>query len=210
MPDVLQVEIRQQVGKSATKKVRKAGRVPAVLYGHGKESVSVSVSTEQLGALIRHGGKLVDLQGEVADTALIRQVQWDALGKEVVHFDLVRVSATESVEIKLPIELRGTALGTREGGIVVHVAHDIEIVCPVLAIPEKVAVNINALQLGGAIKMAEVELPAGATLLSDPEQIVVQCVAPLETLEEAGMPGAGAAEPEIIGRKAGEEEEGEE
>ena len=75
MPDVLQVEIRKEVGKSATKKVRKSGRVPAVLYGHGKESISVSVSTEQLGALIRHGGKLVDLQGEVADTALIRQVQ---------------------------------------------------------------------------------------------------------------------------------------
>ena len=209
MPDVLQVEIRKEVGKSATKKVRKSGRVPAVLYGHGKESVSVSVSTEQLGALIRHGGKLVDLQGEVADTALIRQVQWDAMGKAVVHFDLVRVSATESVEIKLPIELRGTAIGTREGGIVVFVAHDIEIQCPALAIPDKIAVNINGLQLAGSIKMADVELPAGATLLSDPEQIVVQCVAPMEALDEDAT-AAGGAEPEIIGRKAEDEEEGEE
>ena len=209
MPDVLQVEIRKEVGKSATKKVRKSGRVPAVLYGHGKESVSVSVSTEQLGALIRHGGKLVDLQGEVADTALIRQVQWDSMGKAVVHVDLVRVSATESVEIKLPIELRGTAIGTRDGGIVVHVAHDIEIECPALAIPDRVAVNINTLQLGGSIKMGDVELPAGATLLSDAEQIVVQCVAPMESLDEDAA-AAGGAEPEIIGRKAEDEEEGEE
>ena len=76
-----------------------------------------------------------------------------------------------------------------------------------LAIPDKVAVNINGLQLGGSIKMGEVELPAGATLLSDPEQIVVQCVAPMEALEEEGAPGAGAVEPEIIGRKAEDEEE---
>lgn len=209
MPDVLNVEIRQQVGKAATKKVRKAGRVPAVLYGHGKESVSLSVSGEQLGALIRHGGKLVDLQGDVADTALIRQLQWDSLGKVVVHFDLIRVSASESVSITLPIELRGTAAGSREGGIVVHVAHDIEIECPVSVIPDKVGVSVNALVLGASIKMADVELPAGAKLLSDPDQIIVQCVAPMEVPEEgtAAAAPAGVEEPEIIGRKAEAEEE---
>jgi large subunit ribosomal protein L25 len=209
MPEVLNVQIRKEVGKAATKKVRKAGRVPAVLYGHGLECVSVSVPYEELGALIRRGGKLVDVQGEVTDTALIREVQWDALGKEVVHFDLVRVSASESVEISLPIELRGTAPGSREGGVVVHIAHDIVIECPVTAIPERVGVSINALALGGSIKMAEVDLPQGAKLLSDPEQIVVQCVAPLEAPEGEGAAAGESAEPEIIGRKA-EDEEGEE
>jgi large subunit ribosomal protein L25 len=209
MPDVLKVQIRKEVGKAATKKVRKAGQVPAVLYGHGEQTVSLAVGQEELDALIRHHGRLVELTGDVADTALIREVQWDALGKDVLHCDLVRVSATESVTIRLTIELKGTAPGTREGGVVVLVAHDIEIECPVSAIPERVGVNINALQLGGAIKMADVELPAAAKLLSDPEQIVVHCQKPLELPEEGAAAAAGeTAEPEIIGRKAeGEEEE---
>jgi large subunit ribosomal protein L25 len=207
MPDMLHAVIRPQVGKAATKKVRKAGRTPAVLYGHGKENLSISVATEQFNALIRHGGKLVDLRGEVMDTALIREIQWDTLGKAVVHFDLVRVSATDTVRISLPIELRGTAAGARDGGVVVNVAHDIEIECPVSVIPDKVSVHINALQLGSAIKMSEIELPAGAVLLSEPDQIVVQCVAPAEQPEEEAPAAAAPGEPEVIGRKAEEEEQ---
>jgi large subunit ribosomal protein L25 len=209
MPDVLKVQIRKEVGKAATKKVRKAGQVPAVLYGHGEQTVSLAVLHEELDALIRHHGRLVELAGDITDTALIREVQWDALGKDVLHCDLIRVSASETVTIRLPIELRGTAPGTREGGVVVLVAHDIEIECPVSAIPEKVGVNINALSLGGAIKMANVELPAAAKLLSDPEQIVVHCQKPLEMLEEGAAPAvvAESGEPEVIGRKAEDEED---
>lgn len=209
MPDVLNVKIRTEVGRNATKKVRHAGRVPAVVYGHGQESVSLSVPEEELQALIRHGARLLDLRGDVTDTALIREVQWDSLGKNVLHFDLVRVSATEMVTITLPIELRGVAPGTREGGSIVQIAHEVEIECSVAAIPDKIGVSLNALQLGGAIKMSEVSLPPEVKLLSDPDQIVVQCAAPLEPLEEEAPAAAAAGEPEVIGRKA-EEEEGEE
>lgn len=206
MPEVLNVQVRTAVGRNATKKVRKAGQVPAVLYGHGQESVSLSVPAEEFLALLRRGSRLVELKGAVSDTALLRGTQWDPLGKAVIHFDLVRVSATEAVRITLPIELRGSAPGVREGGVIVHVAHDIDIECPASAIPERVGVSLNNLVLGSSIKMAEVELPAEAKLLSDPEQIVVQCVAPLEMPDEAAA-AAVPGEPEIIGRKADEEGE---
>jgi ribosomal protein L25 (general stress protein Ctc) len=80
MAEVLQVKVRDEAGSNAVKRVRRAGNVPAVLYGHREANVSPSVPSDQLHAAIRHGAKMVELQGDISDTALIREVQWDALG----------------------------------------------------------------------------------------------------------------------------------
>ena len=100
MADVLEVEKRERVGSAATKSLRRDGRVPAVLYGHGEENEHLSVTTTQVKNLIRRHSKTVELSGDVKDTALISQVQWDPLGIEVLHLDLIRVNLKELVEGK--------------------------------------------------------------------------------------------------------------
>jgi len=147
------------------------------------------------------------LQGAVSEKAFIRELQWDVYGTGVLHLDLARVSADEKVEVQVPIELRGEAPGVKEGGIVTHLVHEVEVECLVTAIPEKLTVNINELKLGDALLVGDLNLPAGVKLLSAPDAVVVQCVEPKPEEEEVAV-GEGA-EPEVIGRKAEEEEEGE-
>jgi large subunit ribosomal protein L25 len=204
MSDVLDVKLRGETGTSAAKKIRRAGRIPAVLYGHGRENVSLTVGSEQFLSAIRHGGKVVDLRGDLDEKALIRDVQWDTFGANVLHFDLARVDAGERVRVTLPIELRGEAPGVKEGGVVSHVTHQVDIECPIDVLPERIEVNLNALHLGHAIKMAELTLPEGAKLLSPADEVVVACGAAIEVSEEATVAEAG--EPEVIGRKVAEEE----
>ena len=209
MAEVLHVSLREGRGTRHARKLRAEGKIPAVLYGHGEATVSIAVPAEELETAIRHGSHLVDLQGEVTQSALIRDVQWDPFGIDVLHIDLARVDAGETVEVTVPVELRGEAPGAREGGIVNHALHEVTLQCPVSSLVDKIVVNINALHLGQAILVSQLVLPEGAAVQEDPEDVVVQCVeaAPAEE-EEAAAPGEGA-EPELIGRKpeADEEEE---
>ncbi len=206
MSDTLNVKIREEVGSNAAKRVRKAGHVPAILYGHGKENVNLALPVEELDAALRHGSKVVDLKGDVDQTSLIREVQWDTFCTEVLHVDLMRVSASEAVQVAVMLVLRGEAPGTREGGLIDHMAHEVQLECPASSIPDKIVVSVNSLEIGQAIKMAEVELPEGVKLLSSPDAVVVQCNAPVEVSDEEPE-AAESAEPEMIGRQAAEDEE---
>ncbi len=208
MTDVLNVAVRDTKGTSAARRLRRDGKLPAVLYGHGEENVSLSVNAHELDAVIRHGGKLVDLQGGVAQTALIREVQWDAFGTQVLHLDLTRVSAQESVELSVPIEIRGEAAGVKQGGIIEQMVHDVTVECPASAIPERISIRINDLDVGQSITVGDIELPESVTILNPAETTVVQCVAAAveEEEEEAGASEVGA-EPEVIGRKPEDSED---
>jgi large subunit ribosomal protein L25 len=201
---VLNVQIRQTRGKRNARRLRQAGLIPAVLYGHGEETLALSVPAEELDAAVRHGSRLFQLAGEVKQQAFVREVQWNTWGTHVVHADFARVSAHEKVEVDVPVELRGEAPGVKEGGIIEHALHQIEVECEATAIPEKIQVNINNLNLDDAVTAADLELPAGVRLLTDPESLVVQCVMPAAEAEE--VEGEAEAEPEIIGRKKEEQE----
>jgi large subunit ribosomal protein L25 len=205
----LDVQSRDTQGKHNNRRLRLSGKVPAVLYGHGLESVPLSVEAEVLTAAIRHGSRLVSLTGAVTESAFIRELQWDTWGTSIVHVDFTRISEHEIVEVRVPIELRGEAPGVRSGGVVVQHIHEIEIACPASVIPEKMAVNINHLMLDQTILLSNLQLPEGAKILAaDLEAIVVECVIPMEMPEEAEVPVEG--EPEIIGAKEKEEEESKE
>src|SRR5262249_29342276 len=129
---VLTTTPRQGRGTRAAAKLRKAGQLPAVVYGHKEETVSVSISTEALENVIRHKARVVDLQTEGAATqkALIREIQWDHLGKEVLHVDFERVSADERIHVSVPIEIRGIAPGVAGGGVLDQPLHSLAIECP--------------------------------------------------------------------------------
>ena len=205
MPEVLQVEVRRTRGKRHARRMRKDGRIPAILYGHGRESVSLAVAAEAVEAAVRHGSYVVELKGAVKENALIRELQWNTWGTEVLHVDFTRVRADETVEITVPIELRGEAPGLKEGGAVEHVLHEIEIECKATAVPEKIKANVNNLQVGQSITVADLVLPEGAKCLANAEQVVVQCVVPLEVPEEEEE-AAAEVEPEVIGGRKEEEE----
>ena len=207
MSDVLNVKKRTTRGTSQAKRERAAGQIPAILYGHGESNESLSIRKDELDAAIRHGSQVVSLQGDLSENAFIREVQWDAFGVDVLHVDFTRVSASEKVETAVEVELRGEAPGAKMGGVVSQSAHSVEILCPAMKIPEKLELTINDLEVGQSLTAADLELPEGASLISEPEMVVVACIeaSTLEQDEEAGeaIPG----EPEVIGRSADEEDE---
>ncbi len=203
--EVLNVEVRSQRGKRESRRMRHEGKIPAILYGHGQESISLTLSHDQFAVALRHHSRLVDLKGGVNESALIREMQWDTFGTEVLHVDFARVSADERIEVQVSVELRGEAPGLKDGGVIQHLLHEVTIECLAISIPETIQVRINKLNKGDEITAAQLVLPEGVKLLSDPEDVVVQCVEPVEE-EETELGGEGA-EPEVIGRKAGDDEE---
>jgi len=209
MAETLKVEPRPNQGKHHNRRLRRGGSIPAVLYGHGEQSVSLAVAREAFVTAQRHGSRLVELQGAVNESALIRDLQWDTYGVDVLHIDFARVSADERIHVTVAVELRGQAPGARNGGVIQHLVHQVEIECLAVAIPEKLQVNINHLELKDSITIGQIELPEGTKLLGDPTAIAVQCVEPAAEIDELAGTVEGA-EPEIIGRKAEDEEEVEE
>ena len=203
MSEALKVEKRKTSGKRASKQLRYQGIVPVVLYGHKEETLSLTVPAEQLRAALRHGARVVDLTGAVNEKAFIRELQWDPFGKHILHVDFTRVSLDERLQVEVPVTLRGESPGVKEGGHIEILQHSVEIDCLAVAIPEKVELKIGVLGLDQSLHASNIELPAGVTLLTDPETVIVHCALPVDETEEGGGDGA---EPEIIGRKAGEGE----
>lgn len=191
---------RKEQGSKASKRLRKSGMVPCVVYGHKENAVSVSASHDELIKIVKHGHRLVDLEtdGKV-EKALIRDVQWDFLGNDVIHVDFSRVSADEKIHITVPMELKGTAPGLLSGGVLDMPMHSIHIECLVVNIPDVIRVNVGELQVGGVIHVRELVAPEGVKFLADADSVVVQIVSPKAEVASTVPPELGAAtEPEVI------------
>ena len=201
----LKVQLRNEHGKRSNRRLRNSGRVPAVLYGHKQEVKSLVLSAEELDVAVRHGNRFVALSGGLSESAFIKEVQWNTWGTAIQHVDFARISAHEKVQVTVAIELRGEAPGTKDGGVVKHALHTIELECEAASVPEKISVNINHLEFGHVLHVSDIELPQGAKVLLDATTVVVSCVAPVEVSEEETAAGEG--EPEVIGRKKAEDEE---
>jgi large subunit ribosomal protein L25 len=207
---VLVFEKREGRGTRQAGKLRKLGKVPAVLYGHKEETLSVAVPAEQVALMIRQGAPVVDIQSEKGvEKAQIMDLQWDHLGKEVLHVDFKRVSADERIETDVTLEIKGTAPGLAEGGVLDQPMHSLRVECPAISVPKTIRVSIAELMLGQAIHVKEVKLPEGVKALDDPDAVVIHVTKPQDEAEAAGEAAAGAAEPEVITARKKEEGEGE-
>jgi len=208
MAEVLNVALRETRGKRNARRNRRNGSLPAVLYGHGLEAVSLLVKAEEFEAAVRHGVRVVKLAGAVDEQAFVRALQWDTWGTHVLHVDFTRISEHEKVEVRVAVALRGEAPGLKAGGVLKQLIHEVEIECEATAIPEKLFVSVNHLGLGQSITVGQLELPPGIVIFAEPDAVVVECVEPVEEAEEAAA-GPAEGEPEVIGRKKeeGEEEE---
>jgi len=161
----------------------------------------LTVNERELSKAIDTGSHIVDLKGDANESALIKDVQWDAFGIKVLHLDLTRVDADEKVEVTLPIELKGEAAGTRQGGTLNFYQQELTILCPANLLPEKLEIKIAELKIDQSISASEVELPTGAELAEAGTTPIVSCSisGAAETKEEETEDGA--TEPEVIGKK---------
>ncbi len=205
----IKAETRTSLGSRHAAAMRREGKLPAIVYGHKKEPVAVAFDLHEFVEDLHHGHRLfdVDMDGGKA-TLLLKELQYDHLGKNIVHADLVRVDLKEQVRVTVPIELRGTAKGASEGGIVDEHMDRLEIECLVTSIPETIPVSIKELSVGDAVHAGDILLPEGVSLVTAPEALVLTChlVAAAKTTEEVEEEAPAA--PELI-RERGEEEEGE-
>jgi large subunit ribosomal protein L25 len=206
---VLDVQERKSAGTNASKQLRKKGLVPAVIYGHGEATASLAIPGDAILKAIRQGIRIFDVTVNGAmQKALLREVQWDPMGHDILHADFYRVSADETITLEVKLETRGTAPGVTAGGVLVMQIHSLSVECLIINIPESIRVPIGDLQIDQAIHVRDLKLPEGVKVKNDPEAIVVQVSKKVEEDETATAPAAESAEPEVIGRA--KEEEGEE
>jgi large subunit ribosomal protein L25 len=208
---VLKAEIRQGLGSKDASKLRKKGQIPAIVYGHKKEPVSIVLDAKSFREGLQSGHRLIEVEiNKKNETLLIKDVQYDYVGTDIIHVDLMRVDVTEMVRVTVPIALKGTAKGTAEGGMVETHTGNLEIECRVTQIPEQIVVSVKEMALGDSIHVKDIQLPEGVKLISSPDLLVATChlVAEVKTTEEVLAEAPGA--PEVITAAKEEPEEGEE
>lgn len=202
----LPTQPRPTLGKAATAKLRKKGLIPAVVYGHKQDPVSVTLTQDDLANVLRHHTRFVELKHAAgSETALIKDVQHDHLGRAILHVDFERRDVNEKIELEVDVELKGLAPGAATG-ILDQPLHTLSIECLAGAVPESIKVNIGALQFGQIIHVKDLVLPPGVRVLDEPDAIVVQVrAAEEEPATPGGLPGEGGVEPEIVGRRVKED-----
>jgi len=185
--------------------------VPAVIYGHKQAVVPITLKSEDAFLMIKKPGHLADLDlGGKTETVLIRDVQWDHLGKEILHLDFARVSAEEMIDTEVSLELRGHAAGIAGGGVLEHLVHTLRIRCRAGAIPESIKADVSHLQVDEGIHVRDLTLPPDVTVRADPDLLLVHVVIRGTTEEPAAEAAAETAtQPEVIKpeRKEKEKEE---
>jgi large subunit ribosomal protein L25 len=196
-------------GTRVARRLRAQGRVPAIIYGHKQAPVPISLPRETIWEMIKKSVHLAELDlGGTSETVLVRDVQWDHLGKEIIHVDFARVSAEETIETEVRLDVRGLPPGVGEGGVLEQPVHTVSVTCRAGAIPDSIRVDVNGLHLGEGIHVRELVLPEGVTVNADPDLLLVHVVARAAAAEPAPAPEAeAAAQPEVIKPERKEKEE---
>jgi large subunit ribosomal protein L25 len=215
----LTVSVREQAGKGAARSMRRAGKIPAVLYGQG-ECLSLIANPDDLVKILKsHAGStaLISLtvngaKSNPSRTALLRDYQVDPVTGAVLHADLFEISMSKPIRVKVPVKVIGsTPAGVKEGGVLHHNMRDMYVECLPAALPDHIEVDASALTIGSGIHVKEIGAREGIRFLDEPDQMVVSVAAPisdakLEALLTSGAGGA-AGEPEVMvkGKEAGAE-----
>ncbi len=198
---------RKELGSRANKRLRDAGLLPGVIYGHKEAIVPVTLQRKEVVDHLNHGAHVFDLSLDgKSEKVLVKEVQYDHLGTEVLHVDFARVSLDEKVKVTVPIELKGTPKGEADGGVLQQILMTLEVECLVTEIPDLIRHNVAEMALNDVVHIKDLKLPAGVKAIPDGELIVATVKEILEVVPEA-VTEEGAAEPEVIGRKPAEGEE---
>lgn len=212
----LSAEPRQKIGTKYARRIRRTGKLPAVIYGHGLEPSHIVIDNEQITDALHHGAHLLDIDVDgKSETCLIKDVQFDFMGDEVIHVDLARIDLSEEVTVWVPLTLvnRDQCAALQAAGTLLeHPLSDLEVVCRADAIPDEIEVDISGLTLDEPITVADLKLPDGVKAETDEDSMVAMLTTVSEEeIESLGEAAEGAsAEPEVLTAKKEEaEDEGE-
>lgn len=207
----LSIERRNEAGSSPSRALRRSGKLPGVLYGHGSQPQAIVVASKAFDDILHRGGhtSLIELtmDGSRFDTVLVRDVQIDPVSRKAIHVDLQRVSADENVRAKLPVATVGTADGVRNfGGVMDLLVHELEIEGPADRLPDQLEVDVTELGIHGHVTASDVKLPDGFKMVTSPETVVVivEASKTARVLEEAEAATAEQAQPALVGKSEGE------
>jgi len=194
----LTAEKREDAGKGVARKLRAGGRVPAVLYGHGMDPVSLSVDARDLHNVLHTGAGtnvLVDLMVDgKKHLALPREIQQDLIRGKLVHVDFLVIRRDEKIAIDVPLREVGVSPGVKEGGVVEHHMFELHVECLPTNVPEAIEVDISEIELNGSVRVGDLSPPDGVTILSDPDEMVLAVVVPAILKTEAELEEEAAAE----------------
>jgi large subunit ribosomal protein L25 len=212
--------VRSGKGKGAARKLRQKARIPGVLYGKGRDPVMLELdSREFIRAVANHAPSniIVDLSvgAEAVVKTLIREVQLDPVSGSVVHVDLNQISLTDRIEVEVPIELQGVPTGVKNsGGILQHPHRTLALKCLPQEMPDAIRIDVTALEIGDSIHVSDLSLE-NLEILADPETSLASVIPPVKVeevapaAEEAEAEAGEEGEPEVVGEKKEEGEEGE-
>lgn len=204
---ILETQIRTERRRRQMIKLRQQGQLPGIVYGHKEEPQCVSVPADILERILRSGDRFVELKTDSdSQTVQIKDLQWDYLGKDLVHVDFLRVSKGEKVETQVGFELRGTPVGVTHGGVFEHLLPSLNVRASATATPNAIHINVNDLEVGDQVLVKDLEIPEGVDVLDEPETVVVRVSEKVELTDEELMP-TEQAEPERIGREEQSDED---
>jgi len=171
----LVAEARVNFGKGAARKIRAAGKIPAVIYGHGTDPVHVTLPGHQVGLILRKANQVLDLDiAGKSQLALVKDVQKDPVRQIIEHLDLIVVRKGEKVTIDVPVHVEGE---TVPGTSAAQDANTISLEAEATNIPERVIVNVEGLEAGTQILAKDLVLPEGSTLIVDPDTLIINVTA---------------------------------
>jgi large subunit ribosomal protein L25 len=210
----LSAETRTDKGKGVARKLRAAGRVPGVVYGHAREAQSLSLVARDLDKLLSHiaaGSTVIDLTlGKATTKTLIREIQRHPFKKQILHIDFMELVAGEKVIVDIPLVFVGIPEGVRlSGALLEQIVHSIEVNVDPSSIPNHIDVDVTNLAMGHSLHVRDLVLPEGLEVLTDEDTTICAVIAPRAVVEETAAAAEGeaaAGEPELI-RKTKEDEE---
>ncbi|HED54331.1 MAG TPA: 50S ribosomal protein L25 [Phycisphaerales bacterium] len=210
---ILTGERRERLGSRYAKRLRDGGKLPVVVYGHGKEPAAIAVDAKSTIKHIHEGERIfrLDVDGQ-QEIVLLRDVQFDYLGDGIIHCDMSRVDLDEVTHSHVRIVLKGDPVGLKKSGtLMMHPTTEITVECKLRDLPSVIEVNISELDEGKAVTASEIDLGPNVKLLSDPNDVLAQIThsaGEVAVGEEAEIEG-GEAQPEVIAEKKDEEKSGE-
>ena len=213
----LEVSRRERAGKEVAKKLRREGKIPAVVYGGHREAVPIVVDRKAVSELIQksdHGVRsifLLKMMGtDQQRHAMIKDIQIDPITRKMTHIDFIRVLMDEKVRLTVPVHLSGTSIGVKAGGVLDFQVRDLHIECFPNEIPDSIEVDITNVDMHKYLRVSDIHLPESVKVLEDPERVVVGVThARAEVVETPAVTEevAAPAEPEVISKGKKTEEE---
>jgi len=211
----LAAEIRTVRGKNAARQTRKAGKIPAVVYGHKEETLAIALNPKELSAILHSQSghntifSLTFQNSGTATAVMLQEWQQDPIKGNLLHADLVRIAMDETLQVSVPINAIGEAKGVKlQGGIFEFVLRAIEVECLPSDIPEAITIDVSELELGSNLRVSDLKVDPKVKILSEPDLVIAHVIAPKEEKVAEPTEEVAPAEPEVI--KKGKVTEGEE